>query len=571
MSLVRVFIATTTGPVAVQRITEEDPEVSSVVCLAGKAMALPISPAYDAFVRNPTGVVQRHFGHPAFRVDVSEKIDEGYSWQLGLFTAHALHKAERLGNRDDEVETVVVATGEVDRDLNVLAVNGISEKIESLRAVFGDVLTGDARLLIAVPDGDPEPWRKAFVDDVELGRGRVQVLALGSAADLLDALGAPLAERPRPGAASKAATKPVPPPSPRRSRTMVLAGLLTLVAMGALAGGATYAPEIKDWAGRMAKKVAAMVEVPKPPEVAVKKSEPVLEPEPEPKPQPEKPIETAAAPVVESPSPEPIAEPVALPHKIDVAMPPRKPTPPLRAEPEPEPEPEVGPDTEKDIIETANLNTPENVPVDIQVVELRAPTGHSCAAVRDKRVEVRIRRASPRGSDLRGPDGVANLCTIEIRAASRGGGQTLIGRYQRWTRSRPDQSEPDKVIELGPRDDALTWSVDIPSRLPRSAYFHIVVLSSTGDIDIPERLLRRLKQAPFDSPEMRKVVRRLRARGVEVATKRFRVNPGESRRRDDRRQSEQPRFGRPPPPDFGYPPPFPPSDRRGFPPPPPRS
>ena len=96
MNSVTVYIATTIKPVAIQRITEEDPEVNSVICLAGKAISLPISGAYNAFVRNPTGVIQRDFGHSAYRIDVSGKIEDGYSWQLGVFVAHALKRAARL-------------------------------------------------------------------------------------------------------------------------------------------------------------------------------------------------------------------------------------------------------------------------------------------------------------------------------------------------------------------------------------------------------------------------------------------------------------------------------------------
>ena len=80
-----IFIATTKGSVGIQRITEEDPEIASVVCLAGKAMPLPISNAYQDFVRQATGVVQRDFGHGSFRVDLSATIEDGYSWQLGLY------------------------------------------------------------------------------------------------------------------------------------------------------------------------------------------------------------------------------------------------------------------------------------------------------------------------------------------------------------------------------------------------------------------------------------------------------------------------------------------------------
>ncbi len=122
-----VFVATTTGPVEVQRLTREDPDLSSVVCLQGKAVALPISGAYEAFVRAPTGVIQRCFGHPAFRADVSARIDDGLSWQLALFLAHAV---DRHVGAAPPVR--LVATGEVDRDLNVLAVGHVAAKLQAL-------------------------------------------------------------------------------------------------------------------------------------------------------------------------------------------------------------------------------------------------------------------------------------------------------------------------------------------------------------------------------------------------------------------------------------------------------
>ena len=43
---VRVLIATTEGPVAVQKITAEDPEVPSVACLDGTTTVLSISDDY---------------------------------------------------------------------------------------------------------------------------------------------------------------------------------------------------------------------------------------------------------------------------------------------------------------------------------------------------------------------------------------------------------------------------------------------------------------------------------------------------------------------------------------------
>ena len=87
---IRVVVATTEGPSTVLRVTAEDPAVRSVVCLGRSATALPISRAYDAFVRAPTGIVERAVGHRAFRLDVSAPIDDGDSWQLGLYLAHRL-------------------------------------------------------------------------------------------------------------------------------------------------------------------------------------------------------------------------------------------------------------------------------------------------------------------------------------------------------------------------------------------------------------------------------------------------------------------------------------------------
>ena len=81
---VGVFIATTGGPIEVQRITKEDPDIESLVCLAGKAKTLPISSAYHDFVRQPSGVLHRDFGHGAYRVDLSATIEDGYSWQFWI-------------------------------------------------------------------------------------------------------------------------------------------------------------------------------------------------------------------------------------------------------------------------------------------------------------------------------------------------------------------------------------------------------------------------------------------------------------------------------------------------------
>jgi len=93
----RVLIPTTAGPVEVLLLTEEDPAIGrSVACIGGGTQTADIDAAYNAFVARATGVVERLFGHPCYRLDVSDRIDAGSSWQLGVLTAHALRAAGRL-------------------------------------------------------------------------------------------------------------------------------------------------------------------------------------------------------------------------------------------------------------------------------------------------------------------------------------------------------------------------------------------------------------------------------------------------------------------------------------------
>ncbi len=58
---VRVFLATTEGVVQIERITREEAR-QSAICLKRTTRVLPVSAGYDAFVRPPSGVVEREFG-----------------------------------------------------------------------------------------------------------------------------------------------------------------------------------------------------------------------------------------------------------------------------------------------------------------------------------------------------------------------------------------------------------------------------------------------------------------------------------------------------------------------------
>lgn len=165
MTGVRVFILTTDGPVEVQRITAEDPGVQSVICLDGKAVSLPVSPAYEAFVRSPTGVVETCYGHPAYRLDVSGRISDGLSWQLGVLLAHGLHASERLAYGEGDI--AVLATGEVDRDLNVLPVEDVPEKLACADSLIASLAAEGVAVTTLVPRANvPNPAGATPVDTV---------------------------------------------------------------------------------------------------------------------------------------------------------------------------------------------------------------------------------------------------------------------------------------------------------------------------------------------------------------------------------------------------------------------
>jgi len=154
----RVVVATTDGPSVVRRITAEDPALRSVICLAGTATALEVSRDYDAFVRRPTGVIERDVGHPVFRADVDRPIDAGRSWELGLYLAHRLKAAGRLAEDDQPADGVVWASGTVDADLNVGAIDRLADKARRSGALFD----GDTPVLVVLPaanaaEGAPGP------------------------------------------------------------------------------------------------------------------------------------------------------------------------------------------------------------------------------------------------------------------------------------------------------------------------------------------------------------------------------------------------------------------------------
>ena len=150
---IRVYLATTEGPIQIERITRERIE-NSLICVKRTNRVLSISPSYDAFVKPGSGVIEREFGpfeQGAFRLDVSGEIVDGDSWQLAVFVAHALDAKGKLAAPDEDASTAVLLTGRVDYDLNILPVEFVSKKLVAARDEFTELLSLGFAVSVFVP------------------------------------------------------------------------------------------------------------------------------------------------------------------------------------------------------------------------------------------------------------------------------------------------------------------------------------------------------------------------------------------------------------------------------------
>jgi len=182
---IAVYIATTGGPVRVERITQE-PAPQSVVCLRRSSEVLPISGDYDDFVRPGSGVIVREFGpfqDNAFRLDLSGSISAGKSWQFGVFVAHALDAAPdyALAENDEEAEEILWLTGLVDYDLNLASVNHIAEKLVASQKSFAKWNSSGKNITLCLA-------KDRNAQEVSAIAG-VDVLGLESAVELLRIIG----------------------------------------------------------------------------------------------------------------------------------------------------------------------------------------------------------------------------------------------------------------------------------------------------------------------------------------------------------------------------------------------
>lgn len=185
---VRVSIATTSGAIAIERIAPLGLRKSRVFTWRGLAPLPAISASYDAFVRKRVARILPSGDASPFRIDLSQEIDTGDSWQLAVLAAHALHRAERLAGREsDDADTWLFATGTVDFEMAAGEVGYVEDK---LRLLLRDerlnaVVASGKRVVVAVPEANGADAR---AEQEQLRRLGAEILVVRQVEDLLRTL-----------------------------------------------------------------------------------------------------------------------------------------------------------------------------------------------------------------------------------------------------------------------------------------------------------------------------------------------------------------------------------------------
>jgi hypothetical protein len=157
LSRICVHIPTTTKVVSIVSLIEEPLEVGrSTICINKTTTQARIGPSYNDFVKQPTGVIHRLFAKrpfPVYRLDVSDQIEAGESWQLAVFVAHALHAVgDRLDVNCGTDSSILWATGAVNPvDYSIGKVNHVSEKLEKSRELLESAKKTGRRIYIFMP------------------------------------------------------------------------------------------------------------------------------------------------------------------------------------------------------------------------------------------------------------------------------------------------------------------------------------------------------------------------------------------------------------------------------------
>ncbi len=139
MTRVGVYILTTGAPVRIETIhARRRPPRSEITVGQDYTQRLPATKDYDLFVSNagPIGQAFGSFNEDCYRLQVEAAFDDGNSWELACFLAHALTRHGRFAAAGTEADEIILASGRVDLAFNVGAVEHLKLKLDAARKMI---------------------------------------------------------------------------------------------------------------------------------------------------------------------------------------------------------------------------------------------------------------------------------------------------------------------------------------------------------------------------------------------------------------------------------------------------
>jgi len=177
---VHIFVATTQGLVAIQNITTiDDADISSIVSINGTSTTANISSAYHNFVKKGAGIIQQDFSACSYRINISKRIDQGNSWQLAFYLAHAAISKNMLGDGQVNIgDHVICATGEINtvtRDIQSISQIKLKQKLAATQ--IKQWHKQKIKVSFLVPDANAQEIDKQLPLNIKRVRNLTQALA----------------------------------------------------------------------------------------------------------------------------------------------------------------------------------------------------------------------------------------------------------------------------------------------------------------------------------------------------------------------------------------------------------
>ena len=171
-----ILVPTTKNVVGITDITEEDKGVLPVVCKSNELRPLDISNDYKNFIQNPTGIIEKLVNAQSFRLDLTDEIQTGESWQLGFAIAHLLkyrNSIEYSKSKSDLFykSDIIWTTGKINSNLDILDVEHVEVKLKNSLSLFRKAKKKKLKILILVSSKNLQTilnFRKEYNDEEKI-------------------------------------------------------------------------------------------------------------------------------------------------------------------------------------------------------------------------------------------------------------------------------------------------------------------------------------------------------------------------------------------------------------------